>query len=135
MTFRAAGRLPSVYPAMAVRNVDFTAASTDNALIWQIPVPSRYIVRRMLARRVSGAFGIACLGGLFTATSRGGNAIVAATQTFAGLTGAGLVVDATLAAIAATTVVTASTLYFNLATGNTGALVGDVYIYIDVLDA
>lgn len=134
MGMRAASALPFAYPAMAVRNVDMTATG-DNALVWQMPVPSRYIVRRCIARRVSGAFGVACLGGLYTAASKGGSAIVAATQTYAALTGAGLVVDTTLAAIALTTVVTANPLYFALTTGNTGALVADIYVWVDVLDA
>jgi hypothetical protein len=135
VAFRSASRLPAQIPALVVRNVDMAVADIDNALVWQVPVPSRYVVRRMIARRVSGAFGVGCTGGLFTATARGGTALVASSQSYAGLTGAGKIQDTTIAAAATTDVTTAATLYVNFLLANTGALVGDFYVWIDVLDA
>jgi hypothetical protein len=125
--------ITGLYPIALIRAADFTL-TTDQPLTWLLPAaPANYIVRRVVAVRKSGAFGAACLGGLYTAASKGGNALVAATQTWAGLTIAGTCVDAGLAAIATSSVTTAATLYLSLTTGNTGALTGDVLVYGDIV--
>lgn len=121
-------------PMAAVRAVDMTGTG-DNALTWLVAgTPAKYIIRRVLVVRLSGAFNTACLGGLYTASSKGGSALVAATQTYANLTGAGKCVDAGIAAVATTDVTTAAILYFALSTGNGAALTADVLVYGDILD-
>lgn len=115
-----------------VSNVDMTAAAADSAFVFNL-IPNKYIIRRIVAERISGAFGVACAGGIYTATAKGGTAIVAAAQSYAALTGANKFVDCTLAAVAGTDVQTATSLYVNLTTGNTGALVANFYIFGDIL--
>lgn len=107
--------------------LDFTL-DTDQALT-MIGAPTLWIPTNIMARRVTGAFGVACAGGVYTAATKGGNAIVAAAQTYAGLSGAGKIQTCTVAAIAATDVQTSTTLFLSLSTGNTGALTADVYVF------
>lgn len=83
------------------------------------------------AVRKSGAFGVTCAGGIYTAASKGGNAIVGAAQSYAALTGASTSV---LAALAIATIQTSATLFLSLTTGNTGALTADLFVYGFVLD-
>lgn len=94
---------------------------------------TNYRITNVTAVRKSGAFGTAALGGIYTAASKGGTPLVAATQTFAGLTGAGKIQDCTLAAVIATDVQTATPI-LSLTTGNTGALTADIFIYGVPLD-
>lgn len=101
---------------------------TDQALT-MVGAPTLWIPTNIMARRVSGAYNTACLGGVYTAASKGGNAIVAAAQTYAGLTGAGKIQTCTVAAIAATDVQTSTTLFLSLSTGNGAALTADVYVF------
>lgn len=121
------------YPVAKITAADLTLA-TDQVFVWLVsPVPTLYIPRRIIARRVSGAFGVSCLGGVYTAAAKGGTAIVAAAQSWANLTGAGKIVDATLIAGVGTDIVSAALLYLSLTTGNTGALGADVYLFADIL--
>lgn len=84
-----------------------------------------WIPTQIVAVRASGAFGSACAGGIYTAASKAGTAIVAAGQSWAALTGANTTVLATLATQAGQT----ATPYLSLTTGNTGALTATIYIY------
>lgn len=132
MTIRAATNLSLATPVAIIRSANMTL-TTDQLADWQIPVPTAYVIDRVLVRRMTGAFGTACAGGLYTTTAKGGSALVAAGQSYAALTGAGKVVDATLAAIATSDVTTSATLYLSLTTGNTGALTADVLIYARII--
>lgn len=74
----------------------------------------------------SGAFNTACAGGIFTQAGKGGNAIVAVGQSYAGLTGAATHVNAT---IQASTTTFSATPFFSLSTANSANLSADIYIY------
>jgi hypothetical protein len=125
--------IPVQYPALKLTNANMQL-TTDQAFTWLIPnVPSQYVLRRVVAVLRSGAFSVACAGGIYTATAKGGNALVAAAQSWANLTGANKIVDATMAAVNGTDATVASTLYLSLTTGNSAALVADLYGFIDVL--
>lgn len=119
-------------PAARLTAADF-AIDTDQAIGWLIPVPTLYVLRRAIARRVTGAYNTACLGGIYTAASKGGTALVAATQTWIGLSGAGKIAVATLEAVVATDVQTAPQLYFSLSTANGAALTADILLFVDVI--
>lgn len=67
-------------------------------------------------------------GGIYTAASKGGVAMVAAAQVFSGL-GANLTLDLTLAK----NYTTVSTLYLSLTVAQGGACTADVYIYGKIL--
>ena len=110
-----------------IRAADFTI-TTDQAMT-KVFSGTNWKVTLITANRKSGAYGVACLGGVYTAASKGGNAVVAATQTWAGLSGAGKTADATLAAIVGTDVQSSAAAYFALSTGNTGALTADVFVF------
>lgn len=109
-----------------LRNADMTL-TTDQTFTKQFG-GSNYIVTGIYGKRISGAFGTACLGGIYDTAAKGGNALVAATQTWATLTGAGTAQTGTLAAIALTVISTATPI-LSLTTGNTGALVADIFIF------
>jgi hypothetical protein len=66
-------------------------------------------------------------GGVYTAASKGGTAIVAAVQTYTALTAATIILPLTIAT-GTTTRFTASPIYFSLTTGNGSAATCDVYV-------
>lgn len=109
------------------------AVTSDQALTKMVG-GTNYMITKVVGVRKTGAFGTACLGGIYTATSKGGSALVAAAQTWANLTGAGKAVDATLAAVVGTDAQSATTLYLSLTTANTGALTADVFVFGVVID-
>ncbi len=67
-------------------------------------------------------------GGFYPATSKGGTALVAATQLYSGATTSAFVVNATMAAGIATTRYTISTVYFSLTTAQGSASTCDLYV-------
>lgn len=74
----------------------------------------------------SGAYSSACLGGIFTLPSKGGNAIVSVSQSYAGLTGADTHVNCTIQA--------STTTFYNdpilsLSTANGANLIADFHIW------
>lgn len=109
------------------------AVTTDQAMT-KIFSGTKWTATRIFALRASGAYNTACLGGVYTAATKGGSAIVAATQTYAGLTGAAKMVDLTLAALLGTDVQSAAVIYVALTTANSAALTADFYVYGVVLD-
>jgi hypothetical protein len=94
---------------------------------------TNYVPTKILAKHVSGGASVACAGGIYTAASKGGSAIVAAAQSWLNLTGAGKIVDATLAAVVGTDVRT-ETPILSLTTGSTAAVTADVYVFGVILD-
>lgn len=109
-----------------IRSANMTL-TTDQAFVKQFG-GSKYVITAVIGKLISGAFGTACLGGIYDQSGKAGNALVAATQTWATLTGANTGQVATLAAIA-TTAISTATPFLALTTGNTGALVADVFIF------
>lgn len=109
-----------------LRNANMTL-TTDQTFTKLFP-GSKYIITGIFGKLVSGAFGVACLGGIYDTAAKGGNALIAATQTWATLTGVGTAQTGTLAAIALTIVSTATPI-LSLSTGNTGALSADIFIF------
>lgn len=74
----------------------------------------------------SGAYNTACLGGIFTLPSKGGNAIVAVGQSYAGLTGSTTHVNCV---IQASTTTFTNTPILSLSTANAIDLTASFYIY------
>lgn len=87
---------------------------------------NNFLVTRIRTVNSSGNLTTAA-GGIYTATAKGGNAIVAAGQTYAALTGSTLGLDLTLAAVGSG-VQTVATLYLSLTTGQGSAMTADFYI-------
>ena len=103
------------------------ALTTDQELSKLFP-GANYVVSEIVAVRKSGGASVACTGGVYDAASKGGNAIVAATQSWLTLA-AGKLVKALLAAVAGTDILTAATLYLSLTTGSTAAVTADLFVY------
>ena len=105
--------------------------TTDQAFT-KLFTGTNYVVTNVVAVTKTGAFGVACAGGVYTAASKAGDAIVAAAQVWTGLTGAGLAVVATAANIIQKQ--ETATPFLSLTTGNTGALTADLFIQGVVTD-
>lgn len=106
------------------------AITTDQAFVKQF-AGTNWVISHVHAVRKTGAFGVTCAGGIYTAASKAGNAVVAAAQSYAGLTGANTSVLATLGI---GTLQVSTSLFLSLTTGNTGALTADVFVFGHVLD-
>lgn len=92
---------------------------------------SKYIIRKIVVTNCSANLTLA-VGGFYTATSKGGTAIVAAIQVYTALTGATKYLEATLQNLA-TDVLTAGTLYLSLTAAQGGAALCDAYVLGDAL--
>lgn len=94
---------------------------------------ARCIVTEILVDNASISLTLAA-GGLYTAVSKGGNAVVAATQLYSALTATTKLVRLTVAAIGLTDVVVSGTLYLSLTTAQGSAATADVRVYGYPLD-
>ena len=109
--------------------------STSDQIITIFSNPSKYIVRRIVVTNASTSLTTAA-GGVYTAASKGGTAIVAASQAYTSLTASTLFLDLTLSATGnASTTVKSSipNLYLSLTTAQGAAATADVYVYGDIL--
>jgi hypothetical protein len=86
---------------------------------------SAYTVTGIFARQRSGAASVACVGGIYDAASKGGNAWVAATQSWVTLA-SGVMVPAV---VALTATLGTTNLILSLTTGSTAAVTADVYVF------
>lgn len=93
---------------------------------------AKYIVRRAVVYGASLSLTLA-VGGIYTGAGKTGNAIVAATQVYSGLTGATKFLDLTLASIAPTDYLTASSLFLALTTAQGAAATANVAVFGDSL--
>lgn len=91
---------------------------------------SNYIIRRIVVTNASASLTTAA-GGVYSAASKGGTAIVASGQAYSALTTAVKVLDLTLAN---TDRRTETTLYLSLTTGQGSAATANIYIFGDKLD-
>lgn len=106
------------------RNLDFTL-TTDQALT-KLFSGAKYRVTDIIATRKTGAGATACAGGIYDTASKGGNALVAAAQSWVTLA-AGVNVAPTIAAVNNTAVL-APSLFLSLTTGSSAALTGDIFV-------
>lgn len=88
---------------------------------------SAYQITNIVARQRTGGASVVCAGGIYDAAAKGGNAIIAAAQSWVTLA-SGVIVTGTLAALAQTTLL-ANTPILSLTTGSTAACTADFYIY------
>lgn len=93
---------------------------------------TNYRITDIIAVRKTGAASVACLGGIYDAASKGGNAIVAVGQSWVTLAAA-INVAPTIAAVVATALLT-GTPYLSLSTGSTAACTADVFIFGYAID-
>ena len=94
---------------------------------------SKYVVRSIVVTNASVNLSASlAAGGLYSASSKGGTAIVAAAQLYTALTSASVASNLTIAvgAIARTE----TSLFFSLTTANGSAATVDIYLFGDVLE-
>ena len=111
--------------------------STADQRIVMFSNPSKFILRRIVVTNASISLTTAA-GGVYTAVSKGGVAVVAASQAYSSLTTSALFLDLTLSATgSASTTVKSSipNLYLSLTTAQGAAATADVYVYGDILEA
>lgn len=89
----------------------------------------RFIVTDILACGRSGGATVACLGGIYTEPAKGGSVLVAASQSWLGISATGKLTQATLAGLLATDEQSAAQLYFSLTTGSTAAATADLFVF------
>lgn len=101
-----------------------------NADDYSITPAGNYMVERILVTNASISLTTA-VGGVYTAASKAGSAIVANSQVYSALTSSVKYVALTLASIALTDVFNAATqsLYFSLTTAQGAAATADIYVY------
>lgn len=125
--------LPSFDPSPQVlgilKGANFNSTA-DQAIL--VTKGSKYVIRKIIVTNTSTSLTLA-VGGFYTATSKGGTVLVAATQVYSALTGSTKYVDLTLASALVTDVLSSSTIYLSLTTAQGGAATADVYIIGDVL--
>jgi Tfp pilus assembly protein PilV len=105
-------------------------ATTDQAIPLFVPATAAYKVAKITVTNASANLTTA-VGGFYTATSKGGVALVANTQVYTALSTAGKSLDVTLAAAAAITNAAATPLYLSLTTAQGTAATADVYVFGD----
>lgn len=94
---------------------------------------NKFKITDIFAVRASGATSVACTGGIYTAAAKGGAAVITATQSWLGLTGADKVVKPTANAAYDSDIYTlpvgAAGLFLSLTTGSTAACTADIYVF------
>jgi membrane-bound inhibitor of C-type lysozyme len=105
-------------------------STADQAMVMFVLPAQKYRVRRVTATNASGSLSTAA-GGIYTALSKGGTAIVASTQTYSALTSSLLAEDLTVAV--PNNVQPAGTpLYLSLTTPQGSTYTADIYVYGDI---
>ena len=132
MTSIATSGIAPVNPTLFVlRNADMTL--TTDQTFSKIGTFTNYVVTGVSATRKTGAFGVACLGGIYTGAAKSGSALLAAAQAWSNLTGGGTAQTATLANILQSVSANVTPI-LSLTTGNTGALTADLFISGVIVD-
>ena len=133
---RVANLLPNQFGGILLGTL--IAANFNSTSDQQITIfsnPSKYIIRRIVVTNASTSLTTAA-GGIYTATSKGGTAVVAAAQAYTTLTGATLFLDLTLNTSGSANITVKSSipnLYLSLTTAQGAAATADVYIYGDIV--
>ena len=99
--------------------------------------PSKFVIRRIVVTNASTSLSTAA-GGIYTAVSKGGTAVVAASQAYSTLTTSALFLDLTLNTASSANITVKSSvpnLYLSLTTAQGSAATADVYVYGDILEA
>lgn len=107
-----------------LRNADMQ--STSDQAFTKTFNGTNYKITEIIAVRKTGGASVTCAGGVYDAASKGGNAIIANTQSWVTLA-ANVNVVGTLAALVSTVLLSA-TPYLSLTTGSTAACTADLFI-------
>ena len=133
---RVANLLPNQFGGILLGSLiaaDFNSTADQKITIFSNP--SKYIIRRIVVTNASVSLSTAA-GGIYTAVSKGGTAVVAAAQAYSTLTGSTLFLDLTLNTSGNANITVKSSipnLYLSLTTAQGTAATGDVFVYGDIL--
>jgi len=133
---RVANELPTRFGGILLGSL--IAANFNSTADQQITIfdnPSKYILRRIVVANASTSLTTAA-GGIYTAASKGGTAVVAASQAYTTLTGSTLFLDLTLNTTSSANITVKSAipnLYFSLTTAQGAAATADIYVFGDIL--
>jgi hypothetical protein len=104
---------------------------TTDQVLTKVFGGTKYRILDVCAAWKSGGASVVCAGGLYDAAAKGGNALVAAAQSWVTLA-SGIIVPAV---IGVTSVLESTgTLYLSLTTGSTAACTADLFVYGYALD-
>ena len=134
MSVRGSAGLPTSYSAQqlfVIRAANMQ--STADQAFTKVTGGTTYAITHVVAKRVSGGATVVCAGGIYTAASKAGDALVATAQSWIGLSGANTGVLATVASVATSTTETA-TPFLSLTTGSTAACTADIFIFGVIID-
>jgi hypothetical protein len=120
---------PSLLGSFVGLNMNIT---TDQTLTLNVPTGAYYFLKYAVGRNASTSLTTAA-GGIYTAASKGGTAVVAAGQVYTALTASTLSFALTIVAGQLLVAQTANPLFFNLTTGQGGAATMDLLVYGDVI--
>ena len=104
--------------------------STGDQQIVIFSAPAKYIIRRIVATNASISLTTA-VGGIYTAVSKGGTAVVANSQAYSTLSASTKFLYLTLASN--TDYRTATSLYLSLTTPQGAAATADIFVYGDIV--
>lgn len=133
---RVANELPTRFGGILLGSL--IGANFDVTTDQQIVIfanPAKYILRRIVVTNASVSLSTAA-GGIYTAVSKGGTAVVAASQAYSTLTGSTLFLDLTLSTSGNANITVKSSvpnLYFSLTTAQGSPATGDIYVFGDIL--
>ena len=123
------GQLGSMPPAsfqqLLFKGSALNFQSTSDQPLTKAYGGSAYTVTGIFARQRSGGASVICAGGIYDAASKGGNAWVAAAQSWVTLA-SGVIVPGV---VALTATLGVNNLILSLTTGSTAACTADVYVF------
>jgi hypothetical protein len=133
---RVANELPTRFGGILLGNLigaNFNVTTDQQITIFD--APAKFILRRIVVTNASTSLTTAA-GGVYTAVSKGGTAVVAAGQVFSSLTSSTLFLDLTLNTTGNANITVKSNiynLYLSLTTAQGAAATADVYVFGDIL--
>jgi len=133
---RVANELPTRFGGILLGSLigaNFNVTTDQQITIFD--APAKFILRRIVVTNASTSLTTAA-GGVYTAVSKGGTAVVAAGQAYSTLTSSGLFLDLTLNTSGSANITVKSNiynLYLSLTTAQGGAATADVYVFGDIL--
>jgi hypothetical protein len=102
--------------------------TTDNTIPLTLVGASKFAITSILVTNASTSLTTAA-GGVYSAASKGGTAIVASSQAYSALTAATSLLSLTIAAAGTASTFAVSNLFLNLTTGQGSAATADVYVF------
>lgn len=133
---RVANELPTRFGGILLGSLigaDYNSTSDQQIVMYD--APAKFILRRIVVTNASASLSTAA-GGVYTAVSKGGTAVVAAAQVYSTLTTSALFLDLTLNTAGSANITVKSSipnLYLSLTTAQGGAATADVYVFGDIL--